>query len=59
MDSGQFFFSLGDYPALTGKYTIFGQVTSGLDILTRLSLLNPKSNTAGGDTIQSVTITQS
>ena len=29
----QFFICLGDQPSLTGKYTIFGEVTSGMDVV--------------------------
>lgn len=60
-NGGQFFISLGDYPALNGKYTIFGQVVSGLDVVDQLSLLVPtQGTTAGsGDEIQSVTISES
>ena len=39
-NGGQFFISLGNYPALNGKYTIIGQVTSGLEVLEKLSLLD-------------------
>jgi cyclophilin family peptidyl-prolyl cis-trans isomerase len=57
-NGGQFFISYGDYPALTGKYTIFGKVVAGLDVLDTLTLLDLTSGptTASGDTIQSVTI---
>jgi cyclophilin family peptidyl-prolyl cis-trans isomerase len=57
-NGGQFFISFGDYPALNGKYTIFGQVVSGLDVLNNLSLLDlTKANSdASGDEIQSITI---
>jgi cyclophilin family peptidyl-prolyl cis-trans isomerase len=60
-NGGQFFISFGDYPALDGKYTIFGKVTSGLDILDQLSLLDLTAGgtASGGDEIQSVTITES
>ena len=60
-NGGQFFISFGDYPALNGKYTIFGQVVSGLDVLDKLSLLDvsKRSATGSGDEIQSVTITES
>lgn len=33
---GEFFFPLTDCPAITGKYPIFGKVTSGLEELRRL-----------------------
>jgi peptidylprolyl isomerase len=59
-NGGQFFISFGDYPALTGKYTIFGQVVSGLDVLDRLSLLNVSGDgsSASADEIESVVITE-
>ena len=60
-NGGQFFISYGDYPALDGKYTVFGKVTSGLDVLDNLSLLNltDRGNAGTGDKIVSVTITES
>ena len=38
-DSGgaQFFVCVTDQPALDGKYTIFGRVTEGLDVVTKIS----------------------
>jgi cyclophilin family peptidyl-prolyl cis-trans isomerase len=60
-NGGQFFISFGDYPALDGKYTIFGKVVSGLDVLDSLSLLDLTSDgtRTPGDRIESVTITES
>ena len=62
-NGGQFFISFGDYPSLNGKYTIFGKITSGMDVLNQLSLLNLTGNSDGGgpppDTIQSITISSS
>jgi cyclophilin family peptidyl-prolyl cis-trans isomerase len=58
-NGGQFFISFGDYPGLDGKYTIFGKVVSGLDVLDQLSLLDLTSSgsgSSGGDEIQSITI---
>jgi peptidyl-prolyl cis-trans isomerase B (cyclophilin B) len=59
-NGGQFFISYGDYPSLTGKYTIFGKVVAGMDVLDRISLLDLTQRTpgGGGDTIESVTITE-
>jgi cyclophilin family peptidyl-prolyl cis-trans isomerase len=62
-NGGQFFISFGDYPALTGKYTIFGQVTAGLDVLDRLSLLDvskrgASADSSSADEIQSVTVSE-
>jgi cyclophilin family peptidyl-prolyl cis-trans isomerase len=57
-NGGQFFISYGDYPALNGKYTIFGKVVSGLDVLDQLSLLDLTSGrpSGAGDYLQSVTV---
>jgi cyclophilin family peptidyl-prolyl cis-trans isomerase len=33
----QFFVCVSDQPALTGKYTIFGRVVEGLDVVTKIS----------------------
>lgn len=59
-NGGQFFISYGDYPALNGKYTIFGKVVSGLDVLDSLALLDLTTGRPAGsaDTIQSVTIAE-
>ncbi len=60
-NNGQFFISYVDEPALDGKYTIFGQVTSGLSVLDNLTLLDltDRGNSGTGDKIVSVTITES
>ena len=60
-NGGQFFISFGDFPALDGKYTIFGRVVSGLDVLDSLALLalTTDGERTPGDVIESVTITES
>lgn len=40
----QFYFSLGNYSALDGKYTVFGQVISGLETMERISKMPVDSN---------------
>lgn len=40
-NGSQFFITLGPQPGLNGRYTIFGEVTSGLDILSALAPRNP------------------
>ena len=59
-NGGQFFISFGDYPALDGKYTIFGKVVSGLEVLDQLSLLDLTSggSASGGDVIQAIRISE-
>jgi cyclophilin family peptidyl-prolyl cis-trans isomerase len=40
----QFYFALGNYGALDGKYTVFAQVISGLDVLERIAKMPVDSN---------------
>lgn len=40
----QFYFALGNYGALDGKYTVFGQVISGIEVLERISKMPVDSN---------------
>jgi cyclophilin family peptidyl-prolyl cis-trans isomerase len=60
-NGGQFFISYGDYPALTNKYTIFGHVVAGQDVLDKLNLLDLTKKDSGGspDKILSVDIQES
>jgi cyclophilin family peptidyl-prolyl cis-trans isomerase len=56
----QFFISYKDHPELNGKYTIFGQITSGLDVLDRLTLGDPtQGDVASSDEITSIVVTES
>lgn len=43
-NGSQFYVTLGNYGALEGKYTVFGQVVSGLDVLKRISIMPVDSN---------------
>lgn len=59
-NGGQFFISYGDYPALNGKYTIFGQVVAGQDVLDKISLLDlTQADPGQADMIVSIDITAS
>ncbi len=40
-NGSQFFITLGPQPDLNGRYTVFGEVTSGLDILSGFAPRNP------------------
>lgn len=57
-NGSQFFITLAPATALDGKYTVFGKVTQGLDVLASLTRVDP-SKTAQPlpDTLISVTIT--
>ena len=43
-NGSQFYVSLGNYGSLDGKYTVFGQVVSGLDVLQHISKMPVDSN---------------
>ena len=34
--NSQFFFMFSDYPSLNGQYTVFGRVTSGMDVIQQI-----------------------
>ncbi len=56
-NGSQFFITFGPQPQLNGDFTIFGQVTSGMDVVNGLTRRNPDENpTFPGDAIQSVTV---
>lgn len=57
-NGSQFFITLDAVPQLDGGYTIFGQVTEGLDVLQTLTPRDPSLGTdlPDGDVITSITI---
>jgi peptidylprolyl isomerase len=56
-NGSQFFITFGPQTTLDGGYTIFGQVTSGMDVVNNIRLRDPNQNpTYQGDAIQTVTI---
>jgi peptidylprolyl isomerase len=58
-NGSQFFITFGPQPQLDGGYTIFGQVTSGMDVVNGLTRRNPDlSPTYSGDALDSVTISE-
>ena len=58
-NGSQFFITFGPQPSLNGGYTIFGQVTSGKDVVNNIRLRDPNQNpTFPGDAIESITITE-
>jgi cyclophilin family peptidyl-prolyl cis-trans isomerase len=60
-NGSQFFFALKTVPTLDGKNTVFGKVTSGLDVLASLTPRDPQAqqDPAPGARIDSITITES
>jgi len=58
-NGSQFFITFGPAPHLNGGYTIFGQVTSGIEVVNGLRLRDPEQNpTYTGDVIDTITITE-
>jgi cyclophilin family peptidyl-prolyl cis-trans isomerase len=58
-NGSQFFITFVPVPQLNGGYTIFGQVTSGMDVVNAITRRDPETNpTFTGDVIESVTITE-
>lgn len=59
-NGSQFFIGLGDAPHLTGRYTVFGAVTAGLDVLQAITPRDPSrgGSLPPGDRIESVEIVE-
>jgi cyclophilin family peptidyl-prolyl cis-trans isomerase len=57
-DGSTFYVDLASQPNLDGHYTVFGQVTSGMDVVNAIgqTARDPKSVNAPATTIQSITI---
>jgi cyclophilin family peptidyl-prolyl cis-trans isomerase len=57
-NGSQFFITLGPTPELDGKYTLFGQVVTGLDVVEALTPRDPNADAEAppGDLIHTVTI---
>jgi len=52
----QFFITFAPQPRLSGGYTVFGQVTAGLDVLDKITPRDPSIATTPGDKIVSITV---
>jgi cyclophilin family peptidyl-prolyl cis-trans isomerase len=58
-NGSQFFITFGPQPQLDGDYTIFGQVTKGMDVVNGLTRRDPAQNPDfAGDAIETVTISE-
>ena len=58
-NGSQFFITFAPTPWLDGVHTVFGKVVKGMDRLQSITLRDPQSATEPGDTIESITITES
>jgi len=58
-NGSQFFITFGPTPQLDGGYTIFGQVTEGMEVVNAITRRDPETGpTFAGDAIESVTISE-
>ena len=59
-NGSQFYFALGDLSALNGKYTVFGQVVSGIEVLDEISNVPVDINACAVDRVEvkSIKITE-
>jgi cyclophilin family peptidyl-prolyl cis-trans isomerase len=58
-NGSQFFIMFGEYGLSENDYTIFGQVTSGMDVVNAITRRDPdQAPTFTGDVMESVTITE-
>ena len=55
-NGSQFFITLGEVPHLTGRYTVFGEVTEGMDVALGITPRDPASARAPGDSIEGIEI---
>jgi cyclophilin family peptidyl-prolyl cis-trans isomerase len=58
-NGSQFFITFVPVPTLNGRFTIFGQVTSGMDVVNGITRRDPSQNpTFQGDAIDTITISE-
>jgi cyclophilin family peptidyl-prolyl cis-trans isomerase len=58
-NGSQFFITYGPTPHLDNKHSVFGRVTSGLDVLRSLRERDPQRDPQPGDRIETIEITES
>ena len=58
-NGSQFFITTAPYPSLNQQYTVFGEVTSGLDIVEGIPLRDPDTNpTTPGEQMLKVAVAE-
>ena len=57
-NGSQFYIMLGDAPHMTNRYTAFGRITEGMDVVQALRPRIPEADREPGDQMVTVTITE-
>jgi peptidyl-prolyl cis-trans isomerase B (cyclophilin B) len=57
-NGSQFFITFAPTPHLNGKHSVFGRVTAGMDVLHSLRERDPSRDTAPGDRIERIEISE-
>ena len=57
-NGSQFYIMLGDAPHLTNRYTAFGRITDGMDVVQSLRPRNPEGDREPGDQMVTVSINE-
>ena len=58
-NGSQFFLTFGPTPHLDGRHTVFGRVTSGMDVLRSIRERDPQRDPKPGDRIETIEIEES
>jgi cyclophilin family peptidyl-prolyl cis-trans isomerase len=58
-NGSQFFLTFGPTPHLDGRHTVFGRVTSGMDVLGSIRERDPQRDPKPGDRIETIEIDES
>lgn len=55
-NGSQFYVMLADAPQLTGRYTAFGRVSAGMDVVLELRARDPEHDAEVGDRVETIEI---